>query len=94
ARAAAAEEGVQIGLGVGLGLLFGLLLADLVVPLVLLTPEAHRPLPAATVQLPAGQLALLVLAMAALPVLLVAWRLLRPGRPSETTARLRHSEEM
>ena len=72
ARITAAEQALVILLGLGVGAGLGTLLVRLVVPLVVLTPTAHRPAPAVLVQLPADQVALLLLAVAALPVLLTA----------------------
>ncbi|TQF03162.1 FtsX-like permease family protein [Kitasatospora acidiphila] len=94
ARTAAAEQGILIGLGLGLGALLGTVLVHLVVPLTVLTPTAGRPVPAAMVALPIGQVLVLLAAVAALPVLLTVHRVLRPARAAETTTRLRHSEEM
>ncbi|RPE37036.1 FtsX-like permease family protein [Kitasatospora cineracea] len=90
-RTVAAEQGVLAVLGVGTGLLLGALLVHLVVPLVVLTPAAARPLPAVLVRLPPGQVAALAVVTAAallVPALLVGWR----GR--DLTARLRNVEEM
>ncbi|MEV7217964.1 FtsX-like permease family protein [Kitasatospora cineracea] len=90
-RTVAAEQGVLAVLGVGTGLLLGTLLVHLVVPLVVLTPAAARPLPAVLVRLPPGQVAVLAVVTAAallVPALLVG----RRGR--DLTARLRNVEEM
>ncbi|WP_030463781.1 FtsX-like permease family protein [Kitasatospora sp. NRRL B-11411] len=90
-RTVAAEQGVLAVLGVGTGLLLGTLLVHLVVPLVVLTPAAARPLPAVLVRLPLGQVAALAVVTAAallVPALLVG----RRGR--DLTARLRNVEEM
>ncbi|MFE9426239.1 FtsX-like permease family protein [Kitasatospora sp. NPDC006697] len=94
ARMAAAEQSILIALGLGLGALLGTALTHLVVPLTVLTPAAQRPVPAALVVLPLGQTLLLLAGVAALPVLLTVYRVLRPTRAGETTTRLRHSEEM
>ncbi len=90
-RTVAAEQGVLAVLGVGTGLLLGTLLVHLVVPLVVLTPAAARPLPAVLVRLPLGQVAVLAVVTAAAllgPALLVG----RRGR--DLTARLRNVEEL
>ncbi|MFE0459402.1 FtsX-like permease family protein [Kitasatospora sp. NPDC058965] len=94
ARTAAAEQGILIVLGLGVGTLLGWVLVHLVVPLTVLTPAAHRPVPAALVQLPLWQVLILLPALAALPVALTVLRVLRPARTAETVARLRHPEEM
>ncbi|GAA4846995.1 FtsX-like permease family protein [Kitasatospora terrestris] len=91
ARTVAAEQGVLALLGLGVGLGLGALLVHLMVPLMVLTPTAHRPVPEVLVRLPLGQVALLAAAMAA--VLLVS---ARPAarRHREPGSRLRHVEEM
>jgi predicted lysophospholipase L1 biosynthesis ABC-type transport system permease subunit len=94
ARTAAAEQGILIALGLGIGALLGVVLVHLVVPLTVLTPAAHRPVPSALVVLPLWQVLVLLPAVAALPVLLTVHRVLRPARAAETVARLRHTEEM
>ncbi|MFF7634280.1 FtsX-like permease family protein [Kitasatospora sp. NPDC008050] len=94
ARTAAAEQGILIALGLGVGAALGTALTHLVVPLTVLSADAHRPTPAVLVVLPFGQVLVLLAAVAALPVLLTVHRVLRPARASETIARLRHSEEM
>ncbi|WP_035794091.1 FtsX-like permease family protein [Kitasatospora mediocidica] len=93
ARITAAEQTLVILLGLGVGAGLGVLLVRLVVPLVVLTPTAHRPVPAVLVQLPPGQVALLLLAVAALPVLLTLRAVLKPTRAADTAARLRYSED-
>ncbi|WP_035842178.1 FtsX-like permease family protein [Kitasatospora azatica] len=94
ARTAAAEQGILIALGLGVGTLLGIALVHLVVPLTVLTPAAHRPVPSVQVVLPLWQVLILLPAVAALPALLTVHRVLRPARAAETVARLRHSEEM
>ncbi|MDH6135859.1 hypothetical protein P3T37_005276 [Kitasatospora sp. MAA4] len=93
ARTTAAEQALLIVLGLGVGAGLGTLLVRLVVPLVVLTPTAHRPVPAVLVQLPPDQVALLLLAVAALPVLLTVRAVLKPTRAADTAARLRYSED-
>lgn len=94
ARTTAAEQGILIALGLGVGTALGALLVQLVVPLVVLTPAAHRPVPDVLVRLPLGQVALLLLAVAALPALITVRAVLRPTRAADTAARLRFTEEM
>ncbi|BAJ25987.1 MULTISPECIES: FtsX-like permease family protein [Kitasatospora] len=89
-RTVAAEQGVLALLGVGTGLLLGALLVRLVVPLVVLTPAAARPLPEVLVRLPLGQVAALA-AVAGAALLLPALLAGRRGRDLGT--RLRGSEE-
>jgi hypothetical protein len=54
------------------GVLIGTVLAHLLVPAVTLTGGAAAPFPPATVVVPLGQVALLALAVAAVPVLAAA----------------------
>ncbi|RKE16900.1 FtsX-like permease family protein [Streptomyces sp. TLI_171] len=90
-RTVAAEQGVLALLGLGTGLLLGALLVHLVVPLVVLTPAARRPLPEVLVRLPLDQVSLLAVVVAAA---LVVPALLAGRRNRDLTARLRHVEEM
>ncbi|MGF1429354.1 FtsX-like permease family protein [Kitasatospora sp. LaBMicrA B282] len=94
ARTTAAEQALLIGFGLGLGTLLGTVLVHLVVPDTVLTATAHRPVPPVLVELPLWQALGLLAATAALPALVTAHRMLRRPRAAETTARLRHSEEM
>ncbi|MER5882569.1 FtsX-like permease family protein [Streptomyces sp. NPDC001941] len=87
ARLIAAEQGVLVVLSLLVGTALGALLTRAVVPLVVLTPQAARPLPEVLVQLPPGQVALLLAGVAALPLLIVAATALRRTDPAVT---LRH----
>ncbi|KJK54956.1 FtsX-like permease family protein [Saccharothrix sp. ST-888] len=89
-RAVVAEQGVLVLFGLGVGVGLGAVLAHLVLPLVVLSPAARRPVPEVLVHLPLGQVALLALAIAAgllVPVLLGG------RRNRDLTARLRYVEE-
>ncbi|WP_371495922.1 ABC transporter permease [Kitasatospora sp. NBC_00374] len=90
ARTAVAEQAVLVGLGTALGLGLGTLIAHLVVPLVVLTPAAGRPVPEVLVDLPAGPTALLAAAIAAGPLLSA---FLGGRRHRDLAARLRFVEE-
>ncbi|MFD0330535.1 FtsX-like permease family protein [Streptacidiphilus monticola] len=90
ARATAAELALPVLLGLGVGLLLGELLTRLVVPLLVLTPQATRPVPAVLVDIPVLPLAGLLAAVAAVPLLCAALAGLRGGDPAR---RLRTSEE-
>ncbi|MFB7663312.1 FtsX-like permease family protein [Kitasatospora sp. NPDC056138] len=90
ARAVVAEQGVLVLLAVAVGVGLGTVLAHLVLPLIVLSPAARRPVPEVLVHLPLGQVALLALAIAA--GLLVSV-LLGGRRNRDLTARLRHVEE-
>jgi ABC-type antimicrobial peptide transport system permease subunit len=54
------------------GLLLGTVLAHLLVPAVTLTPSGAVPVPAALVEVPLGQAALLALIVSAIPVIVAA----------------------
>ncbi|WP_224285375.1 FtsX-like permease family protein, partial [Streptomyces sp. LS1784] len=91
ARTAAAENALLVGLGGIVGLALGALLVRLIVPFVVLTPAARRPVPEALVELPFGQALLFAAATAVVP-LLSAFLIGRRRR--DVAARLRHVEEM
>ncbi|WP_418957100.1 FtsX-like permease family protein [Streptomyces tritici] len=84
ARLIAAEQGLLVALGLLVGLALGTVLTRAVVPLVLLTPQAARPVPPVLVELPPGQVAVLLAAVAAVPVLIVAAIALRREDPATT----------
>ncbi|MFH8885345.1 FtsX-like permease family protein [Streptomyces californicus] len=87
ARMVAAEQGVLIALALLIGLGIGTVLTRAVVPLIVLTGQAGRPVPPVLVELPAGQVAALLAGVAALPLVIVAAMALRRGDPAVT---LRH----
>ncbi|WP_435970002.1 FtsX-like permease family protein [Streptomyces sp. Qhu_M48] len=87
ARLIAAEQGLLIGIGLLIGVGLGTVLARAVVPLVVLTGRATRPVPPVLVALPLGQVALLLAGVAALPLAMVAAIALRRADPAVT---LRH----
>ncbi|WP_411069404.1 FtsX-like permease family protein [Streptomyces sp. cmx-4-25] len=87
ARLVAAEQGLLIGIGLLVGIGLGAVLARAVVPLVVLTGRAVRPVPPVLVELPPGQVALLVAGVAVLPLAVVATIALRRTDPVVT---LRH----
>ncbi|MEV8007487.1 FtsX-like permease family protein [Streptomyces parvus] len=87
ARMIAAEQGVLIALALLIGLGIGTVLTRAVVPLIVLTGQADRPVPSVLVELPAGQVAALLAGVAALPLVIVATMALRRGNPAVT---LRH----
>nr|WP_206324561.1 MULTISPECIES: FtsX-like permease family protein [unclassified Streptomyces] len=87
ARLLAAEQGALIGMGLLTGVALGTLLARIVVPLVVLTGRATRPVPPVLVELPLGEVALLLAGVAALPLAVVAAVALRRNDPAVS---LRH----
>ncbi|WP_395297943.1 FtsX-like permease family protein [Kitasatospora hibisci] len=90
-RTAAAEQAVLVLLGSLVGLGLGALIVRLIVPLLVLTPAARRPVPEVLVDLPLGWSLLLTAAIAVVP-LLSAFLIGHSRR--DVAARLRHVEEM
>ncbi|MFF0448129.1 FtsX-like permease family protein [Streptomyces sp. NPDC004609] len=82
ARLLAAEQSLLIGIALLIGLGLGAVLTRAVVPLIVLTGRATRPVPEVLVELPAGRVALLLAGVAAAPVLVVAALTLRRGDPA------------
>ncbi|MGP8301728.1 FtsX-like permease family protein [Streptomyces inhibens] len=81
ARMIAAEQGVLIALALAVGGALGTVLTRAVVPLIVLTEQAGRPVPPVLVELPAGRVVALLAAVAAVPLLVVAAVGLRRGDP-------------
>ncbi|MFJ3302423.1 FtsX-like permease family protein [Streptomyces sp. NPDC086549] len=81
ARMIAAEQGVLLGLALVVGVALGTVLTRAVLPLIVLTAEATRPVPDLLVELPPGRLALLLTAVAAAPLLVTAALALRRADP-------------
>ncbi|MFF5552648.1 FtsX-like permease family protein [Streptomyces olivaceoviridis] len=82
ARTVAAEQAVLVGLALAVGLGLGTVLARTVLPLVVLTGEATRPVPDLLVRLPPGQVALLLTAVAAAPLAIAATAAVRRADPA------------
>ncbi|MFJ3824187.1 FtsX-like permease family protein [Streptomyces nodosus] len=72
ARAVAAEHGVLVALALAVGTVLGIALTRAVLPLIVLTGEAARPVPDLLVVLPPLRVAALLAAVAAVPVVVVA----------------------
>ncbi|SNX58527.1 FtsX-like permease family protein [Streptomyces sp. TLI_55] len=81
ARTIAVEQGVLVTLALLVGAALGTVLARAVIPLTLLTSDATRPVPEALVELPVGQVALLLAAVAATPLAVTAVLALRRANP-------------
>jgi len=90
ARSIATQLLIPTVVGVGTGLTLGVVLAELIVPVLILTPQATAPVPPVIVDIPVGGLCLLGLAVAGVPLLVAALSGLRGGDPAQ---RLRHPEE-
>ncbi|MEV7276087.1 ABC transporter permease [Streptomyces sp. NPDC093111] len=84
ARLVAAEQGLLVGIGLLVGVALGTVLTRAVVPLIVLTGQAERPVPAVLVELPVGHVALLLAGVAALPLAVVAAIALRRTDPAVT----------
>lgn len=84
ARLVAAEQGLLVGIGLLVGVALGTVLTRAVVPLIVLTGQAERPVPDVLVELPVGHVALLLAGVAALPLAVVAVIALRRADPAVT----------
>ncbi|MGW3955139.1 FtsX-like permease family protein, partial [Streptomyces sp. NPDC004752] len=82
ARTIAAEQGVLVALALVVGVALGTVLTRAVLPLIVLTAEATRPVPTLLVELPPGRVALLLAAVAATPLLVTAALALRRADPA------------
>ncbi|MFD0317810.1 FtsX-like permease family protein [Streptomyces flavalbus] len=84
ARLVAVEHGVLVALALLVGTALGTVLTHALVPLVVLTGEATRPLPPVLVHLPPARLVVLLAALAAGPALVTVALALRRARPVAT----------
>jgi hypothetical protein len=82
ARAVAVEQGVLVVLALLVGALLGTALTRAVVPLIVLTDEATKPVPQVLVRLPLSQAAALLAAVALTPLLVTAALALRRADPA------------
>ncbi|MFF0849704.1 FtsX-like permease family protein [Streptomyces sp. NPDC003280] len=82
ARTVAAELAVLVGLALVVGAVLGTALARGVLPLIVLTGEASRPVPGLLVRLPPGQVALLLAGVAAAPLAVAVVTALRRADPA------------
>ncbi|MFF5100963.1 FtsX-like permease family protein [Streptomyces sp. NPDC000134] len=82
ARTVAVEQGFLIGLALLVGAALGVLLTRAVVPLIVLTPGAARPVPEVLVLLPGTRVAALLAAVALVPALVTAALAARHGEPA------------
>lgn len=81
ARMIAVEQGVLVTLALVVGTALGTVLTRAVIPLIVLTERATRPVPAVLVELPLPQVALLLAAVAAAPLAVTAALAVRRGDP-------------
>jgi ABC-type antimicrobial peptide transport system permease subunit len=82
ARTVAAELAVLVGLALAVGAALGTVLAHGVLPLIVLTGEATRPVPGLLVELPPTRVALLLAGVAAAPLVVAVVTALRRADPA------------
>ncbi|MBL1105099.1 ABC transporter permease [Streptomyces sp. 5-8] len=82
ARTVAAEQAVLVGLALAVGLGLGTVLARAVLPLIVLTGEATRPVPDLLVLLPPGRVGVLLAAVAVVPLAVAAMPAVRRADPA------------
>ncbi|MGW1746515.1 ABC transporter permease [Streptomyces sp. NPDC002092] len=81
ARMIAVEQGVLVALALVAGTALGTVLTRAVVPLIVLTEQATRPVPRVLVELPVPQIAVLLAAVSVTPLLVTAALAVRRGDP-------------
>ncbi|WP_406445325.1 ABC transporter permease [Streptomyces sp. NBC_01613] len=81
ARMIAVEQGVLVALALVVGAALGTVLTRAVIPLIVLTAQATRPVPGALVELPVLHVAVLLSAVALAPLLVTAGLALRRSDP-------------
>jgi hypothetical protein len=84
ARMIAVEQGVLVTLALLVGVALGAVLARAVIPLIVLTTRATRPVPGVLVELPAARVAVLLAAVAVAPLLVTAALAVRRADPATT----------
>lgn len=82
ARTLAAEQGLLVALALVVGVALGTVLTRAVVPLIVLTGQATKPVPGVLVELPTGRVAVLLTAVAAAPLAVTAALALRRTDPA------------
>ncbi|WAU79598.1 ABC transporter permease [Streptomyces sp. Qhu-G9] len=90
ARLIAAEQGVLVALALVVGVALGAVLSRAVIPLIVLTSRATRPVPEVLVELPLGRVAFLLAALVVAPLIVTGVLALRRG---DSTASLRALHE-
>ena len=81
ARMIAVEQGVLVALALVVGTALGAVLTRAVIPLIVLTAQATRPVPRVLVELPVPHVAVLLAAVAVTPLLVTAALAVRRGDP-------------
>nr|WSY54869.1 ABC transporter permease [Streptomyces sp. NBC_00886] len=82
ARMIAGEQGVLVALALVVGVALGTVLTRTVIPLIVLTAQATRPVPRVLVELPVSHVALLLVAVAVTPLIVTATLALRRADPA------------
>ncbi|MFB7111202.1 FtsX-like permease family protein [Streptomyces sp. NPDC056291] len=82
ARTLAAEQSVLLALALAVGVALGTVLTRAVIPLIVLTGQATKPMPAVLVELPVARVAVLLAAVAAAPLVVTAVLTLRRPDPA------------
>jgi hypothetical protein len=91
ARMIAAEQGLLVLVSLVVGIVLGALLTRMITPLIVLTAQAAKPVPALRVELPPGRLAELLGVVVVVPLLVVLATAVRRGDPA--TALRRQGED-
>ncbi|WP_329132114.1 ABC transporter permease [Streptomyces sp. NBC_01476] len=87
ARVVAAEQGLLVLISLVVGVVLGELLTRLVTPLIVLTTQASRPVPALLIELPAGRTVELLALVLVVPLLVVLATAVRRGDPASALRR-------
>jgi hypothetical protein len=93
ARMVAAEQGVLVALALVVGVVLGAVLTRAVLPLIVLTSRATRPVPEVLVQLPLGRVAFLLAALVVAPLIVTGVLVLRRGDSASSLRSLRSLHE-
>ncbi|MFD0306813.1 FtsX-like permease family protein [Streptomyces sp. NPDC127119] len=89
ARLVAAEQGVLVALALVVGVALGAVLTRAVVPLIVLTSRATRPVPEVLVELPLARVAFLLAGLVAAPLIVTGVLALRRGDSASSLRSLR-----
>jgi hypothetical protein len=87
ARLIAAEQGVLVALALTVGIALGAVLARAVIPLIVLTSQATRPVPDVLVELPLPHIAVLLAAVAVTPLAITVFLALHRPDPATSLRR-------
>ncbi|MFH8463719.1 FtsX-like permease family protein [Streptomyces sp. NPDC017991] len=93
ARLVAAEQGVLVALALVVGVALGAVLTRAVVPLIVLTSRATRPVPEVLVELPLARVALLLAGLVVAPLIVTGVLVLRRGDSASSLRSLRSLHE-